>query len=220
MTRLKFYLVRHGQSAANIDVSILRKTPDHAVPLSKMGELQAARTGEYLARDLRDCNLNRVRIWASPYLRARKTAKIIQSAVEASEWPISVDYREHINLVEQQFGLFDGLSDDQLKELYPLEHEHYEKHVAYEGRFWAKMPLGESRFDVAIRVHATLGTFQRDIVKGIETVIVVSHGVTLRALVMQYLHRTPEWFEKERNPKNCSVRVIEQLEDKGVVFAP
>jgi hypothetical protein len=27
-----------------------------------------------------------------------------------------------------------------------------------------------------------------------------------------------EWFEKEPNPKNCSVRLIEDGEDKGYLF--
>lgn len=35
---------------------------------------------------------------------------------------------------------------------------------------------------------------------GINTFIVVSHGITLRALAMMWLGRTPEWFEAETNP--------------------
>ena len=109
--------------------------------------------------------------------------------------------------------------DDELPKKYPNEHEHYAKQEAFEGRFWARMPLGESRFDVATRVHQAFGTFHRDNDDhGISNIIVVCHGVTLRAFTMMWLHRTPEWFEAEPNPKNCAVRLIEHGEDKGYVF--
>jgi broad specificity phosphatase PhoE len=81
------------------------------------------------------------------------------------------------------------------------------------------MPLGESRFDVATRVHQAFGTFQRDAEKhGIVNIIVVCHGVTLRAFVMMWCHLTPEWFEAEPNPKNCAIRLIDGSEDKGYIF--
>ena len=62
----------------------------------------------------------------------------------------------------------------------------------------SRMPLGESRFDVAKRVHDAFGTFHRDAGNGscilhlsfgyltvaeqysIEDLIIVTHGVTLR----------------------------------------
>jgi len=47
---------------------------------------------------------------------------------------------------------------------------------------------------------------------------VICHGVTLRAFVMMWCHLSPEWFEAERNPLNCAIRLIEGGTDWGYVF--
>jgi 2,3-bisphosphoglycerate-dependent phosphoglycerate mutase len=79
--------------------------------------------------------------------------------------------------------------------------EHFEKCISFNGRFWARPPLGESRFDVAQRVNQCFASFHHDAKKQqIHDLIIVSHGVTLRAFVMMWLKLTPEWFEKEYNP--------------------
>ncbi len=46
----------------------------------------------------------------------------------------------------------------------------------------------------------------------------ICHGVTLRAFVMMWCHLPPEWFEAEKNPFNCAIRVIDSGEDKGYLF--
>ena len=35
---------------------------------------------------------------------------------------------------------------------------------------------------------------------------------------MMWCHLTPEWFEEERNPKNCAIRLLDGHEDKGYIF--
>jgi broad specificity phosphatase PhoE len=42
----------------------------------------------------------------------------------------------------------------------------------------------------------------------IKNFIIVSHGVTIRAFIMQWLHLTPEWYQAQRNPANASVVMI------------
>jgi hypothetical protein len=37
---------------------------------------------------------------------------------------------------------------DEVQKLYPVESTHFKKLVDHHGRFWARPPLGESRFDV------------------------------------------------------------------------
>lgn len=240
----RVFLVRHGESLSNVDKSVHLTMADHAIPLSGTGLTQAlAAAGEikeYLdglhevrqaERDMWTASnaprvmwraplplkvvKEKVRLWVSPYKRTRMTADAIEEVV--GDWIL--DRREHILLCEQQFGLFDGIPDEKLSELFPAEQAHYKKCEEFEGRFWARMPLGESRFDVASRVHQSFGTFHRDAEKhGIENIIVVCHGVTLRAFVMMWRHLTPEWFEAEPNPNNCAVRLIEDGEDKGYIF--
>ncbi len=231
---MRIFLVRHGQSMGNVDQSVHLTTADHAIPLSDRGKEQATGAGEFLRDFYKDLpsvpdyaamresygdvmrfKPQRPRVWTSPYLRTRQTADGICEAMGKHV----LDRREHILLCEQQFGLFDGIPDEELPVKYPDEHAHYKKQEEFEGRFWARMPLGESRFDVATRVHQAFGTFHRDAKRhGVNDLVVVCHGVTMRAFLMMWLHHTPEWFEAEKNPKNCSIRLIEDSEDQGYVY--
>lgn len=221
---MEVFLVRHGESAANIDRTVSLTVPDHAIPLSDLGHQQAAEAGGRLAAYIRNHPLEAkldyvpyTRVWASPYKRARDTAHHIMNGLRIGG--LTADYREHINLCEQQFGLFDGIADEDLPVRMPVEYAHYKKCEDYEGRFWARMPMGESRFDVAVRVHQAFGTFLRDAQKHkIGRIIVVCHGVTLRAFVMQWLHYPYEWFDTERNPHNCAIRHLVNGEDRGYLL--
>lgn len=208
---MNIYLIRHGQSEGNVDRSIHHTFADHAIPLSKNGHKQALECGKFLNEYSYGGDL---RLWVSPYLRTRQTADEIEKNKS-----FSFGRREHINLVEQQFGLFDGLEDEELKSKYPEEFAHYKKCEDQAGRFWARMPLGESRFDVAVRVHDAFGTFIRDKEKSdVNDIVIVSHGATIRAFIMQWLHLPFEWFEKEPNPPNCSIRLLKDNQDCGYIF--
>lgn len=204
------FLVRHGESLANVDKTIYLQTPDHAVPLSDRGHRQARAAGIALNALLTTTLPDKapVRIWTSPYKRTRETAALLAEQLKCGH--PHLDQREHVNLCEQQFGLFDGVPDEDLPTRFPDEHAHYEHTSSHEGRFWARMPLGESRFDVAVRVHQAFGTFNRDSEKhGIKNIVVVCHGVTLRAFVMQWRHLPYEWFNQQPNPGNCDIYRIE-----------
>lgn len=211
---MRILLVRHGESAGNVDPSIHEKMADHAIPLSPRGRAQGRVAGERIAGYYRSAvpPPGHVRVWASPYQRTRETA----AALIEGAGGILTDVREHVLLVEQQYGLFDGVPEEELAARFPDEHAHYDKCARFAGKFWARMPLGESRFDVAARVHQSFGTFQRDAaIEGIQDIVVVCHGVTLRAFVMMWCHLTPEWFDAEPNPPNCAVRVIDGGQDRG-----
>lgn len=227
---MKIYLVRHGESEANVNKALGMERADHTIGLTDRGLKQAAGVAAWL-----NDRVGTARVWTSPYKRARQTARVIYDKLAANpvkgpSWAPTLTIRvrendllEHIGLCEQQFGLFDGIPDEELAKRFPDEHAHYKKHEEQEGRFYARMPLGESRFDVALRVHQTFGTFQRDAAKSKDManrdLIVVCHGVVIRAFVMQWCHKSVEWFEKEPNPKNCSVRLIDyDGEDAGYVY--
>lgn len=212
---MEILLVRHGESLGNLEISHYLEVADHDIALSDEGERQAERAA-VAVREFCDAQWagQRVRVWRSPYRRVRQTA----DRLVAELGDRVLDVREHVLLAEQQFGLFDGLSDEEAERRYPDEWAHYERCRAFDGRFWARLPLGESRFDVAQRVHQAFGTFQRDAQRhGIDRIIVACHGTTLRAFVMMWLHRPYEWFEAEPNPKNCAVRWISGDEDRGYI---
>lgn len=213
---IRILLVRHGESMGNVDLTLYRRLPDHRIPLSPKGEEQAIEAGKAIRRFYEDKQPEHIRLWTSPYMRTRQTADgILAGAGEG----LITDTREHINLCEQQFGAFDGIPEDELPARFPDAWARYKLLEEHEGRFWARYPEGESRFDVAVRVHEAFGTFHRDHERhGVSDIIVVCHGVTLRAFVMQWLHLPYEWFERERNPRNCGIRLIEGGEDKGYIF--
>jgi 2,3-bisphosphoglycerate-dependent phosphoglycerate mutase len=217
---MRIFLVRHGESQGNVDKGVHARMADHAIPLSDRGREQAREAGRRLGAVLSEMYPGgglrpHVRLWTSPYRRTRETAAGVEEG--AGAW-IS-DRREHILLCEQQFGLFDGVPDEDLHRRFPEEAAHYDKQLRFEGKFWARMPLGESRFDVATRVHQAFGTFHRDLAKhGIDCLVIICHGVTLRAFVMMWLHLSPEWFEAEPNPPNASIRLLDHGEDRGYIF--
>ena len=201
----------------NVDPSVHASTPDHAVALSERGHDQAREAGRRIAAHFETLGeRHHVRLWLSPYRRTRETADALMET--AGSW--ITDRVEHILLCEQQFGLFDGLDDKELLARFPHEKTYYDMQCRFGGKFWARMPQGESRFDVAQRIHQAFGTFQRDAVQhGIRDIVVICHGVTLRAFVMMWCHLSPEWFEGEPNPANCAVRLIDHGVDHGYLFA-
>ncbi len=96
---IRLYLVRHGQSEANLDKTVNARLPDHRVELSPEGHRQAAAAGEYLAGALpRDA---RTRILCSPYVRTRQTSAAIEQALTAAGLPF--DRREAVELREIAF---------------------------------------------------------------------------------------------------------------------
>jgi 2,3-bisphosphoglycerate-dependent phosphoglycerate mutase len=225
---MEILLVRHGESLGNVDPQVHATTADHAVPLSDRGREQAREAGRRLAAYFEQraggepaaggearAAPGHVRLWVSPYLRTRQTADALQET--AGAW--ITDRVEHVLLCEQQFGLFDGVPEHELPERFPREFAHYDMQRRFGGKFWARMPQGESWFDVAQRIHQAFGTFQRDAqAHGIRDLVVVGHGVTLRAFVMMWCHRPPEWFEQEPNPRNAAIRLIDRGVDRGYVF--
>jgi len=220
---VEIVLVRHGESQANEDPSYYVSTADHAVQLSKKGLKQAQQCGatikEYYEKNYGpEIPMNwKCRIWSSTYKRARQTAEILKD--NAGGWV--TDIKENIFLVEQQFGLFEGVdwANGMVDTQFPEELHHYNKCATFGGRFWARVPMGESRFDVCRRVYHSLSPIQQDAQRhGINHVILVSHGVTLRAFMMCYFNLTPEWFEEEPNPTNGSVRLIKNNTDHGYIW--
>ena len=213
----RIYLVRHGESEGNLDTTLYLNKADHAIKLSPKGIGQAMTAGLKLNKELtalptiinfdrtKKENNKKIRVWASPYTRTRQTAEEMLRYIT-----VPYEYKESILLVEQQFGLFDGLSDKEMMDKYPNEKLHYDKCSIHEGRFWARMPLGESRFDVCCRTHQFFGTLHRDLRDNdVDTVVIVSHGVTIRAFIQGYLNLPYEWVDSNSNPENCSIQLIE-----------
>jgi 2,3-bisphosphoglycerate-dependent phosphoglycerate mutase len=215
--RINLILVRHAVSEANLDKAVNARLPDNQVPLAAVGHDQAYGAGQAVAAWLKEHSPTaRNRIMCSPYRRTRETAMGLRKALD--EAGVKYDTREELALREISFGLFDGIADDELGNRFPVEHAHYQKYKDFEGEFYAPMPMGESRVQVADRVKGVFGTILRDNTRKeprnfmdpepVTNFIIVSHGVTLRTFIMQWMHYTPEWYEAQTNPANASVQLI------------
>jgi len=195
---------------SNVEKKILTTSADHTIDLSENGKKQATECGKAIKKYLNELprpeNLVRnVKIWTSPYKRARETCTRIMVECKNS----ITHFGEHIFLAEQQFGLFEGIPQDEIQSKFPVEYNYYSKCVLHGGRFWGQMPLGESRFDVCKRINDFFHEIRVDAQnEGIEDVIIVTHGVTFRCFVMMWFGFTPEYLEEMQNPNNCSVCLL------------
>ena len=211
---MHIFLIRHGESLANVGENYEKRIPDHLVPLTENGKEQARRNGEWLASYCQEkgIDLTNARIWRSPYLRTRQTSEEFNKFLRID------DIREDITLTEQQFGLFDSLPQSEWERKYPDEYAEYRRQMSNVGKFYARLPLGESPFDVAIRIHQFMGTVYRDYEKhGVDTLFVFTHGTTLRTFLLRWFHYSPEWYHEEWNPKNCWIREIDGSRDLGYI---
>mmetsp|Transcript_31522 Transcript_31522/g.61718 ORF Transcript_31522/g.61718 Transcript_31522/m.61718 type:complete len:399 (-) Transcript_31522:167-1363(-) len=223
----RIWLIRHGESLGNVNPSVYKQMPDHKIPLTERGLDMARTAGDELAATFSSTfedpsQMGHCRMWVSPFQRTRQTAKAILES-PAGEW-VS-DVKESPFLVEQDWGLFEGTGIDDASEHYPDEWKRLQKLRDHQGKFWARMPMGESCFDVCTRVSNFFSTTARDRSPkwfkgrpGIDNIIVVSHGVTIRSFIMMWCNFSPEWFEVNVNPPNCSVLHIEDSVLKGYVF--
>lgn len=211
---MHIFLIRHGESKANTGENYEKRIPDHLVSLTEKGKQQAYEQGIWLKEycDRTGVDLSKARIWRSPYLRTRQTSEEFNKSLGIT------DIREDITLVEQQFGLFDSVPESEWGLKYEAENDEFLRQVQNQGKFYARPPLGESPFDVAIRIHQFMDTIYRDYDKnGMDTLFVFTHGTTLRTFLMRWFHYSQEWYQSEHNPKNCWIREIKDSTDMGYI---
>ena len=198
---MKIFLIRHGESMQNTKENYQIGLPDHKVYLTEKGKVEARSAGLFL-KDYIESNsidLSNSVMWVSPYTRTRETASIINNILGIKK------VKEDITLIEQRYGLFSDKEISILRNLYPEEFAFYDNYYQNDGKFYAKLPQGESPFDVALRTIQFIDTIYRD---KEDVLFVVSHGTTIRTIVMNFFHYSPEWFNHELNPGNCSIRLI------------
>jgi 2,3-bisphosphoglycerate-dependent phosphoglycerate mutase len=199
---MKIFLIRHGESTQNTKENYSIGRPDHKVCLTEQGKDEARQAGEFLKGYVEEngIDLSNAVLWVSPYTRTRETASIINEYLGIKK------VKEDITLIEQRYGLFSDKEIDTLRRMYPDQFSHYDNYYQNDGKFYAKLPQGEAPFDVALRTKQFIETIHRD---KEDVLFVVSHGTTIRTIVMNFFHYSPEWFNSEPTPGNCSIRVID-----------
>jgi 2,3-bisphosphoglycerate-dependent phosphoglycerate mutase len=153
---IALWLVRHGESMGNLAdaqaheqgsgrLELDVRDPD--VPLSPTGESQADALGAWLAG--LPAGDRPTTVLSSPFTRAASTA---QRVVAASGAELTIRYDERLR--ERDFGAFDGMTREGIREEYPDEARRRD----LLGKFYYRPPGGESWADVALRVRSLLAT--------------------------------------------------------------
>lgn len=150
---ITLYLIRHGLTQGNLEGRYIGQRDNP--PLSDRGrqELTARKDGgSYPRADM---------LYTSPLLRCLETAQIL--------YPMLVPVPLH-SLSEQDFGLFEGKTYEQLK-----DDPAYRRWIDSAGRL--SPPGGESGEDFVRRLEGALRKIAEDCRKsGAATVAVVTHG--------------------------------------------
>ncbi|WP_125704896.1 histidine phosphatase family protein [Lacticaseibacillus daqingensis] len=160
-------VVRHSISVANHQDLI--SGADSDVPLSAEGVAYAQKVRAAYDWDRFDA------VYASPLQRAQKTAQILT----ADRPDIQLDAR----IEEMHFGEWEGLSADPIRTVHPdafdymgMFNENYAKYA----------PGAESYASVIARTAAFLADVEQ--AHPSDAVLVVCHGMTIRALMAAVLH--------------------------------
>ena len=224
---MRIWLVRHGESLGNVDELAHSKIPDHKIPLTEFGVEQAKNAGA-LIREYYQNNAaikdKKIRLWYSPYLRTKQTKDGLASG-------LGHDLIENIKngkpgweddrLVEQDFGVFSRMHDkDEQFRLFPAWAEHFYNIKDNEGKYYAQAPGGESRKQVCAHVSDFIRSMMDDVKEGHEDMVIVTHGVTMRAFEKRFMHHDIDWFEESENPDNCDVVLIEGDKEHDYTVTP
>jgi broad specificity phosphatase PhoE len=204
-------LVRHGESEGNADHTLYRTRPDHTVNLTARGVDQAVEAGERLENDVflayeneTGKVLRRVHLTVSPFERTLQTASALRIPFEHRVVRTNIEPR----IREQEFG-----------NLQTSEFQKQREEQKRIGRFFYRFPTGESGADVYGRVkswwfESVLTVNERVGYEPVDAIVVVTHGLTMRFLLMQLYGWSPTTFHSVWNAGNCDVYCLRKSPSK------
>lgn len=160
-----FFVLRHGQTDWNLQARLQGSTD---IPLNDIGREQAR-----LAAELLD-GLGITKIVASPLSRALETARIVGERLSLEPF---IDAR----LIERNFGLFEGLTLDEVRRERIDMRAHMNPKADIDGKHYPDNaePLG----DVIDRVFACVEEYRLK-----DTCLFVCHGIPFRAISRKFLN--------------------------------
>jgi alpha-ribazole phosphatase/probable phosphoglycerate mutase len=179
----KVYLVRHGETEGaearrykgHIDVPLSREGIEQMKRLSRFISAEVPKSGRTeVSTELPHFRSSALRaVYCSDLVRAVKSAEIIAE-------PFGIKTVAVRELRERNFGIWEGMSFDEIKERYPKEFD-----------AWARNPLkfspmqGESTLDVKKRALQALSKILGS--HNGESIAIVSHGGINRILICYFL---------------------------------
>jgi 2,3-bisphosphoglycerate-dependent phosphoglycerate mutase len=173
----RFFLVRHGETEGE---SSIRYHGITDVPLSEPGREQMRLAARAIKARRSDANFGRV--FSSPLVRASEGARIIAGKTTASIITIE-------EFAEVHFGLFEGLTADEIRERYP---DHFTIWNADRLAPDYTYPEGESRANFAARVERGLDRVLAIWTPAIDRdALLVAHRGVIRAIVRKLTYQQP-----------------------------
>uniref|UniRef100_A0A7S3QYR3 Phosphoglycerate mutase-like protein n=1 Tax=Dunaliella tertiolecta TaxID=3047 RepID=A0A7S3QYR3_DUNTE len=204
----KIFLVRHAESEGNVNSATYSFTPDSQVSLTERGRQQAREAGLKIKACLEaeGCSKERLFFYTSPYRRSLETYEHIAAAFPPES---IIGVQEEVQLREQDFGNFQDAEGKKREKADRLRF----------GRFYYRFPDGESGADVYDRLTIFEDHLIRDINAGRfangTTLVLVSHGLAIRILLMRWFHWTVNQFMCVYNPPNSEPVVLERVPDNN-----
>lgn len=210
-------IVRHGKSEGN-EATDLSEAGNHSVfteefcnrhsslfRLTEEGRKQAISAGEWIKQNFK---YPFYKYYTSPYLRAIETAGLL--SLPGASWQMDMYLRE------RGYGLYDVLSEADKAKNFPEVYKDYKRDPFY----WAP-PNGESLADLCLRVDRVLDTLHRECSS--EKVILVCHGMVMRAFIIRLERLTPkEYLERteSKDPRfkirNCQILQYSRVDPENV----
>ncbi|KAK4489677.1 hypothetical protein RD792_005490 [Penstemon davidsonii] len=207
----RIILIRHGESEVNENEQVLEYVPNYKIQLSKKGSDQAQNIGlkikDIIVSENGESENWKLFFYVSPSNRTRETMEGIIGKGETFPKENVVGIREECRLREQHFGNFQEI--EKRKKIKTTR-------CSY-GKFFYRVPDGESSADVYDRVSSFIEMLWRDMEMNKFNIgtsdelnlIVVSHGLTILLFLMKWFNWTVQQFEGLTNPTNCEYRVLQ-----------
>ncbi|MGL5440570.1 MAG: histidine phosphatase family protein [Filifactoraceae bacterium] len=164
----KLLLLRHVQTEGNVRLEYVGKKDS---PISEYGKKQLS----FLENKFKNIGLDRV--YSSSSERAILTAKSFYKDVIIED-----------SFREIDFGMFEGLTHDEIKKLYPQEIER--QRLEKDG---FRFPDGDSLDSFYKRVSRGLEKIVEQMNEG-ETVAIVTHGGVVRLMLSHLISRSKDQF--------------------------
>lgn len=210
----RFLLMRHGESEGNIDARVYKTKGDAFLGLTENGWDQAEAAGRFLAGYYERNSIDRLtwpHIFCSSYHRTRETLSGVLTPLKAMGFQDEPRILEDIRLTEQFYGAVSHLAYDEDPEFQPVARKLLEisKDVERSSPISASLMFGESPKDIMLHTKSFMdGTLARDVAEGKHDVLIVTHGHTLKAFLMNWFHLPIEAWKDVETPHNCDIYEI------------
>lgn len=187
----KIYLIRHTQSTGNVEK---RLTGRSRFEITEDGNKYI----ELLTNRLKDIKFDK--IYSSISNRAIKTVEPLAKLNN-----LSIEKKE--DLCEMYFGIYDGMTWDEVNKINPKIHEDHVRTNEIMG-----IPNQESSEEVAQRMYSCIKRICQENIG--RTILIGSHGVAIEAFLRRVTGEPFLLKREEYSQKNTSLNIVEYDNEK------